>query len=180
MRNDVKRYYRAYLQVLNKLHTRADLPPAFAVEWPALYGHFHLVGACYAFVAGKFQAGQERLRLAAQADPLLMQGTPPAITINLAGIARSVAGEHAAALIRELFKTLSPDMEQLRPWRRHTMGALHMQKVFAAHNSRTAPQLGDWLHGVFWDPRWLAHRGVWSILVRRLLLRQKPREPAGP
>lgn len=170
MTGDAAGYYQGNLQVLDKVFARADLPFALRAERQALYGQCHLLGACGAYFAGNCLTGQERLRLATQANPLLMQGTPPAITVALAGIARSVAGEDAPALIGELFNTLPPDLGRLRPWRRHTLSALHMQQVFAAHNAGGAPHLGDWLHGVFWNPRWLTNRGVWSILVRDVLM----------
>jgi hypothetical protein len=88
----------------------------------------------------------------------------------MAGIAQSVAGEDAPTLIEKVFETLPPDLKQWRSWRRPALSALHMQQVFTSHRAGAAPRLSDWLQGVYWDPRWLANRGVWSILLRDVLM----------
>ena len=44
-----------------------------------------------------------------------------------------------------------------------------MRQVFTQTG---AGRLSDWLRGVWLDPRWLRNRGMWSILIKRLLLRR--------
>lgn len=170
MQHDAERYYRSYLRTLDKLYARPDLSPALRAEQPALYGHYHLLGACGACAAGDLDAGRQRLRLAAEAYPALVQGAPPAMAVALAGIAQSVAGEDAPDLVAAVFDTLPLELAYLRPWRRHALSALRMQRVFAVRTGGAPPQLRDWTQGVWLNPRWLTNRGVWSILVRDLLL----------
>ena len=117
-------------------------------------------------------AGQQRLRRAVEAKSDLAQGAPPAIAAVLAGMARSVAREEAPALVGVIFDSLPPDLARWRSWRRYVLSALHMQQVFAARSNGASPRLSDWLQGVYQNPRWLANRGVWSILVRDLMLRR--------
>lgn len=171
MRHDAERYYRSHLQVLDKLYAQPSVSSVLHAERPALYMHFHLLGACHAFAACDFGAGQQRLRLAMDANPDLEQSAPAAIAVALADIARNVAGDNALTLIDMIFDTLPPDMARWHSWRRYALSALHMQRVFATRVGGTSPRLSDWVRGVYWNPRWLANRGVWSILVRDLVLR---------
>lgn len=169
---DAGRYQRGYLRLLDKLYARADLPPAVQVERAALYAHHYVVGACHAYAADQINAGQEGLQQAAAAAPQILTGQPPPIVASIVGAAQSNGVADPAALIDGVFRRLPPALASLRPYRRYALSALPMQRVFAAHTAHEQPRLADWLQGVWRYPRWLANRGVWSILVRDLLLRQ--------
>ncbi|MCB0058530.1 MAG: hypothetical protein KDE45_15945, partial [Caldilineaceae bacterium] len=167
---DAERYQRGYLRLLDKLYARADLPPSVSAERPALYAHYHVVGACHAYAAGQIEAGQEGLLQAVAVAPGAMQGTPPPIVSSIVGVAQSDGVTDPTALIDVIFSHLPPALARLRPYRRYALSALPMQRVFAAHAAQEQPQFNDWLSGVSQYPRWLTNRGVWAILVRDLLL----------
>lgn len=168
---DGERYARGYLRLLDKLYARADLPAVLHAERPALYAHYHMVGACHAYAAGQIASGQQWLRLAAEAAPETTRGAPPPIVSSLVGVAQNGGAEDPAALINVIFRHLPSEMEKLRPYRHYALSALPMQRVFAARAANARPRFRDWLRGVYHYPRWLANRGVWSILLRDVVLR---------
>ncbi len=167
---DAMRYQRGYLRLLDKLYARAELPPAVQAERSRLYAHYHVVGACYAYAAGQINVGQERLQQAVMAAPEILTGQPPRIVSSVIGVAGSEGIADPVGLIEVVFRHLPPPLVHLRSYRRYALSALPMQRVFAAHAAHRRPLLNDWLLGVYRYPRWLANRGVWSILVRDVLL----------
>ncbi len=174
--HDEERYYQSYLRLLDKLYARDDLPQAVLDERPALYAHYHALGACRAYAADQMEAGQERLMLAVAAAPDAVQGRPPRLVASLVGAAQSEDSADPAVLLAHVFDHLPPALAHLRAYRSYALSAPHMQRVFAAHAAQQRPKFEDWLRGVAHYPRWLANRGVWSILMRDLLL---PKSSAG-
>lgn len=168
--HDGERYYQSYLRLLDKLYARDDLPQAVLDERPALYAHNHALGACRAFAAGQIAAGQERLMLAAAAAPDAVHGKPPPVVVSLVGAAQSENRANPAVVLARVFEHLPPALAHLRAHRGYALSALHMQRVFDARAAQRRPPLRDWLRGVMYYPRWLTNRGVWSTLVRDLLL----------
>jgi hypothetical protein len=167
----LERYYRGYLRLLDRVFRRNDLPSVVRSEEPALYAHYHLLGACYAYAAGEMESGQERLRQAAALAPESLDGDPPPLAATLAGVAQGAAVANPAALVETMFDKLPAELARLRPYRRYALSALHMRRVFHAHVVGAQPRMQDWLAGVFRHPGWLANRGVWSILLRDVVLR---------
>lgn len=167
---DAARYQRGYLRLLDKLYARSDLPPAVQDERPRLYAHYHVLGACHAYAAGQIDAGQEGLQQAVAAALEIIAGKPPSIVSSIVGVAQSDGIADPSGLIDVVFGHLPSGLAHLRSYRRNALSALHMQRVFAAHSNGASPRLSDWTQGVYQNPRWLANRGVWSILVRDVLL----------
>lgn len=168
---DAARYQRGYLRLLDKLYACADLPPAVQAERSRLYAHYHVVGACHAYAAGQIDAGQDGLQQAVTAAPEILAGQPPSIVSSIVGVAGSNGIADPSGVIDVVFGHLPPALAHLRSYRRNALSALHMQRVFAAHSNGASPRLSDWTQGVYQNPRWLANRGVWSILVRNVMLR---------
>lgn len=168
---DLDRYYRSYMQMLDKLYARVDLPSALHTARPAAYTHHHVMGACSAYLGGQIELGQQRLVQASTAAPGAMNDRPPQIVSSIIGFAQSNREIDPVALIDVVFKHLPSQMEWLRTYRRYALSALHMKRVFAARAANSRPPFRDWLLGVYYHPAWLTNRGVWSILVRDLLLR---------
>ena len=169
-----ERYQRGYLCLLDKLFARADLPPVVQAERQPLYAHYVVVGACHAYAAGQINTGQEGLQRAAAIAPQILIGKPPPIISSIVGAAQSDSNTDPADLIKVIFSGLPPNLARLRPYRRYALSALPMQRVFAAHAAHEQPRLVDWIQGVARYPRWLANRGVWSILVRGILRVPQP------
>lgn len=167
---DRERYYRSYLRILDKLYMRSDLPAPLLDERPALYAHYHVLGACQAYAEGQISTGKERLLHAAAAMPLTIEGHPPAMVASLVNVVQSQAAEDPAPLINLVFDHLPSPLANLEKHRRYALSALYMQRVFSARAVCTRPRFGDWLQGVCQYPQWLANRGVWSILWRDIVL----------
>ena len=74
------------------------------------------------------------------------------------------------ALLELVIENLPPNLVGLRQYKGYTLSTMYMQRVFAARAAHEKPRLKDWLLGVFSYPRWLLNRGVWSILVRDLVM----------
>lgn len=168
--HDGERYYQSYLRLLDKLYVHNDLPQTVLDERPALYAHYHALGACRAYATGQIETGQERLLLAAAAAPDAVQGKPPPLVASLVGAAQSEDSADPAVLTARVFDHLPPSLAYLRAYRSYALSAPHMQRVFAAHAAQQRPRFEDWLRGVAHYPRWLANRGVWSILWRKMIL----------
>lgn len=163
---DGERYYRGYLKLLDKLYAISDLPPSLRAEEPALYAHYHVIGASHAYAANEIEIGQERLLQAAQVAPETLRGKPPAMVSSLVAAAQSEPGVDPDELIDRVFRHLPGPLAGLRSYRQYALSAPYMQRVFSAHAAGARPRLQDVLGGVRRYPRWLANRGVWSILFK--------------
>ncbi|MCA9368060.1 glycosyltransferase family 2 protein [Candidatus Kaiserbacteria bacterium] len=167
---DRERYYFSYLTLLDKLYMQTNLPVPALEEQAMIYAHYHVLGACHAYARGETKTGQERLVQAATVAPDAMQGTPPLIVSSIAGFVQSNQVADSTSLIENMFTNLPPQLRQLQAFRRYALSAAHMQRVFTAPAAYERPAFKDWLLGVYQYPRWLWNRGVWSILIRRILL----------
>ena len=167
---DAQHYLHGYLLMLDKLFARSDLPLEIRQEQPSLYTHYYVLAACHAYAANQIELGQTRLNQAANIDHSTSQGNPPAIARSIAEIAQSGALANPSILIDTIFEYLPPELEVLQPYRRYTLSTLHMQRVFKAHSDQERFRFKDWLLGVYYYPRWLTNRGVWSILMHDLVL----------
>lgn len=168
---DGERYYRGYLTLLDKLYARNDLQTAVLQERPAIYAHYHAVGACQAYAVGQADVAKERLLCAAVTAPGVFKGNPPPIIASIVSVAQHRNAKEANALICRIFDHLPQQLAHLSSYRRFALSSLHMQRVFMAHAARMPPRFSDWWLGVLRYPRWLANRGIWSILMHDLLLR---------
>lgn len=167
---DSERYYHGYLRLLDKLYAEPDLPESLLAERGRAYAHYHVIGAYSAYRAGEIGAGQARLLQAAAAAPEAMEGNPPAIACSIVGAVQSDSVVDPTTAVDALFRHLPPTLARLRVYRGYVLSALPMQRVFAAHTANQRPEFADWLQGVSCYPRWLLNRGVWSILLRDVLL----------
>jgi len=169
---DFERYNRSYLMLLDKLYARDDLPEAVVAERPNLYAHYHTVSACHAFAAGQIADGQQRLLMAAEFAPEAPREEVPPIVSSIVGLAQGEAKGDDAAMVNTVFNQLPSRLAYLRSHHRYALSALHMRRVFAAHAAHERPVFSDWMAAALLYPRWLQNRGVWSILVRDLILRR--------
>lgn len=175
---DQEGYYNGNLQLLDKLYARPDAPEPLRAERAALYAHFHLLNAWPAYAGGRAPVGKERLATAIELKPELLLGDPPAFLVSLIAYGQTMSVDDAGRLIETVFDELPPEAAGAQAHRGAVMSALYMHRVFAAHTSGLRPSLRDWLYGVFNAPVWLTNRGVWSILVRDILLRSSARAGA--
>lgn len=167
---DQEGYYVGNLRLLDKLFDRSDLPGLLHDERAALYAHHHLLNAWLAYMAGQRETGKERLLLAIELAPDLLLGVPPAFVASLTSSAQDLPEGGATQLVDAVFDDLPPQAAHAQSFRGAALSAPYMRRVFTAHDSGTRPRLRDWLRGVWHWPRWLANRGVWSILARDILL----------
>lgn len=171
---DMERIQRGYLLLLDKLYARPDLPLELTLEEPSIYAHYQILGACHAYAANQIAVGQTRLMRVAEIAPGTMEGDPPAIISSIAGVAQSdrvIADPFK--LIDVVFENLPPEMAKLQLYYRYALSALHMQRVFEAHAAHE-PLFKNWFMGVYYYPGWLKNRGVWSILIRNLMMHSLP------
>ena len=174
--NDGARYSRSYLRLLDKLYARCDLPAVVLAERDKLYAHYYLIGACHACATGRTEEGCMGLAQAVALQPDLTLGDPAPLAATAAAFAARDMIARPHAFIDTLFDALPSEAKQPRGLRASAHSAFHMQQVFTAHRVGRRVPLAHWLRGVVLDPRWLANRGVWSILMRDLLL---PKSSAG-
>ncbi|MFN2302107.1 MAG: glycosyltransferase family 2 protein [Anaerolineales bacterium] len=167
---DAQHYLHGYLLMLDKLFARSDLPLEIRQEQPSLYTHYYVLAACHAYAANQIELGQTRLNQAVNIDHSTSRGNPPAIARSIAEIAQSDALANPSILIDTIFEYLPPELEVLQPYRRYALSTLHMRRVFKAHSDQERFSFKDWLLGVYYYPRWLTNRGVWSILMHDLVL----------
>lgn len=64
--------------------------------------------------------------------------------------------------------TLS-DATGLKDYRKETLGAFYMKRVFDSYTARRRAALNDWFWAAWYAPHWLQNRGVWSILGKSIL-----------
>lgn len=169
---DQEGYYTGNLKLLDKLFTRSDVPEPVQAERSALYAQQHLLNAWPAYAAGQRNLGKQRLLLAVELAPSLLDGAPPAFVASLTAYAQTWPEADAVRVIEAVFADLPPQLAHAQSYRGDALSAQYMHRVFIAHAGGERPSLRDWLFGIVHAPRWLANRGVWSILVRDILLRQ--------
>jgi hypothetical protein len=99
-----------------------------------------------------------------------LEGDPPAVVTSLIAHAQTMGEADAGRFSEAVFADLPPEAAQALSYRGAVMSAQYMYRVFTARSRGARPQLHDWLHGVRHAPGWLTNRGVWSILVRDILL----------
>jgi len=175
---DVIKYRRAHQRLLDKFLIRPEVPDEVRAERTRLYAHHYLASACHAYACGEVALAQQDLVQAVDLDPALQEGCPSPLVVDFATFANSFRVEDPRAYLGFVFDHLPASLAHLQQRRREALSLFHMGRVFRAHAAGKCPSLKDWLWGVYYAPRWLGNRGVWSILTREMLgLHRQPDAP---
>ena len=161
-------YGRAYVRLLDKLFGRRDVPEQLLARRKRLYARYYLTGACHAYADHHVEVGQTYLLRALDLCPDLARGNVPMVVSHVAAFAGTVWITEPHAYIKFMFDHLPGEVSSLAQYRNMGLSAFHMGRLFKAHEAGGPLSLSDWLLGVYYAPRWLCNRGVWSILARGL------------
>lgn len=167
---DDDRYYRSFLYLFDKLFSRSDLPVSVRNQQAYLYVIRHTQGACQAYAVGEIAEAQRRLMKTTEWTMVTTKDFYSTIARSIAAFARTDQISDPQAFIKLVFEHLPDALVPLKAFQNHTWTSFYMMQVFKAQQEGRHPRLVDWLLGVCHDPTWLRNRGVWSILLRDILL----------
>ena len=170
---DGARYSRAYQKMLDRLFARPDLPERVRVQEPSVRAFYSLFTACRCYATGQIDDAVRDLERAVVLDPGLANGqSSMQVAQMIAATADSWWVADPLAYVNQVFSNLPPALPQLAALRSEALSVMHMKRVFHAHATGQEIRPSDWLRGVYYAPRWLLNRGVWSIGVQRLVGRR--------
>lgn len=170
---DGANYSQDRLKFLNKFFSLSSLPPEIQEERKNLFTHYHLLGACHAYATGQVTEAQEDLGQAFRIDPKLANGEFPEFITQVVSFADTYHVENPKEYIDFVFEHLPEALSLIDRSRMRAHSAYHFKQVFEASSMGGKPSFRDWLYGIWYDPNWLRNRGVWSILVRNILMKTK-------
>lgn len=167
-----------FTQLVNKA---SSLEQALARRYPTdipgdmltLLARDFLRAAFVGYVSDQVEGAQRCLARVIELDDSILQRGPQVEDvferyINLESI------ETPLWQVREIFSNLLPRNSHLRSIRRRLLSQAYMSAVFSDHESARGDILGDVLHGIYYQPRWLLNRGVWSIAIRSAIRKLIP------
>lgn len=170
---------RRFLQLAKKAESlEGALARRFHAETPgpllALLGRDYLRAAFVGYVTGDVDGAQRCLARVTELDGSIFEGGPQVADVFERYIELQSV-DTPVGQIRGIFRDLLPSNPHLRSVRRQLLSRAYMSAVFDDYDSAKGAVLGQVLHGVYYEPRWLLNRGVWSIAVRSAFRALHPR-----
>lgn len=162
--------YRAgYERLLSKLFADPrGLPEDILSHKAEVYAQYHLRIAFRAYQFGQYVDGQQDLLAAANCASRARRALPQ-VADEMAGLACQLQGPLAPRFARAYLDQVSRGLPRSRFLRAKTLSQVFMGRVFKYVGMGKRPSLRDWLLAIVHYPAWLRNRGVWSILLRRIL-----------
>lgn len=167
---NVAGYRSGNQRILDKLFSQPDrLPEEILHRKAEIYAHHHLISALRAYSLGQWADAQTDLRAAANQWAPLDGGSTQHFADQVAGFAARFDAPRDADFVHAVFAHLPPELTCLAKQRARALSQLYMGRVFRAVGAGERFSCGDWLRGTAYDPGWLRNRGVWSVLLKRVL-----------
>jgi len=166
---DGARYSQAYQGMLDRLYSRMDVPPEVLAARDHLYAVYWLSGACFCYATRHIEQAQFELLQAVTLRPQSTQGSLPTIVEAVASFANDFRVDNPQEYIDLVFDHLPPSLSFLERHRNETQSIFHMRHVFTAYEHNEPVSLRHLLLGIWYSPRWLRNRGVWSIMATATL-----------
>ena len=167
MTRDGQQMTAATFAVLDKAFADPALPESWRRLHDQAYSNAHLRAAAQGYRVGNFKHAQASLAQAVQLNPALAADGGAALAAHFTAWTDLPKTSQPLAFLQRIYANLPDEMAELGRRRRAYLGQAAMQHAFAAHargDSRTAQALAR--QAVRWQPRWLANRGAWSLLLR--------------
>jgi hypothetical protein len=137
---------------------------------PIAQARVYLDAASRGYAAGFAQQAQRDLERAIELDPTLQQGSPPNFLGTLASWALTPYVRNSEQFIRQVLSHLPPNAQQVHYSHRQAMGLLHAVASFECQRREERRALVKHAMQAMWyDPAWLANRGLWAIAGRAML-----------
>lgn len=176
MTRDGSQMTTATFAVLQKLFARDDLPASWRSMRNVAYSRAYLRAAAQAYRSGPYAAAAGYLKQAAELDASLLADNGKPLALIMA--AWTDLPKIAAPLnyLENIYDNLPPELHQLQAQKREQLGELAMRLAYSAYRHKDlAKARAAVRRALRYRPRYLANRGVLSILIRsHLALLHRP------
>jgi tetratricopeptide (TPR) repeat protein len=171
MTRDKERMTNATFAVLQKIYTDPDLPQ----EWLALkdkaYSNAYLRAAIQSYRMGDTDDGAEALAEAVRLDPTLMEKDGDILATRLLGLSDSPKVKDRLPFLELIYYHLPEDLSSLKSQRKVRLSRAAVELGFLSYQAQDYSRARHFMwRAVQYRPRWLANRGVLSVLLRSNLL----------
>ena len=171
MTRDKDRMTNATFAVLKKVYSDPDLPQ----EWLALkdkaYSNAYLRAAIQSYRMGETEEGAEALAEAVRLDPALLEKNGDILATRLLGLSDSPKVKDRLPFLESIYYHLPENLSLLKSQRSVRLSQAAVELGFRSYQAQdyTRAQHFMW-RAVQYKPRWLANRGVLSVLIKSSLM----------
>lgn len=160
----------ATFAVLDKLFQ----DPALPADWQSLkekaYSQAYLRKAAQAYHGRDYPTAQASLQQALSLDPTLSENGAAKLANQFAAWTDLPKTNDKMAFLADIYHHLPPELDSLSQRRHQQLSQAAIQLAFAAYEQKEIAQARTAVtQAIRYQPRWLANRGVLSILVRTYL-----------
>lgn len=167
MTRDGRQMTEATLAVLDKFFKDDSLPESWRAMEDTAYSRAYLRAAAQAYREEDLASARDHLSQAVSLDPELTADGGAALAAHVAAWTDLPKISDPVAYMERVCNNLPDRVEGLRSRLRSELGRVALQQAFAAYGEREmACTRAAVRQAIRYHPRWLANRGVLSILVR--------------
>jgi glycosyltransferase involved in cell wall biosynthesis len=167
MTQDRARMTTATFAVLGKVFSDPELPESWLQMKELAYSNAYLRAAIQAYKDADWGEAEAALSEAVRLDPNLKAENGNSITKRLSALADSPKVSDKLGFLEQIYDHLPDNLESLQSQRNEELSRVAVELGFAAYQKHEYSKARTMLwRAVGYQPRWLANRGVISILLR--------------
>lgn len=171
--HDWVKYTKAKIQLLDKFFAQSNIHAEISANINKYYFNTYLTGACQCFARGQTSNAIDFLRQSPISDSQISGKILNECSEIIANFARNEVILSGVIYIEQLLDNLPEDFSLLKQQRTKILGLYYMGNLFENSKNSYPISIMDWSKGIFFDPKWLLNKGVWSILFKSQFTRKK-------